>query len=156
VTRTRWIICAAISVAIGAGLWIWRLDRPTGEDILTPQARSALTTYARDAIENGALPYEMPDRGNLACAVRVFGTDPPSVTVAANATTVYAWIMCATVGTEVQTSFLLPVAIHHTDPPSAQEPIDGDGNEREATATRGTSTAFSRAACGDRPTTKAM
>jgi hypothetical protein len=116
---------------MGGGLSIWLINRSGKEDNLTPQVRTALNTYARGAIENGALPYEMPDKGSLACAVRVFGTDPPSVTAAASATTVYAWIMCATVGTEVQTSFLLPAAIHRTDPPTGQEPIDGAGNERD-------------------------
>jgi hypothetical protein len=50
---------------MGGGLSIWLINRSGKEDNLTPQVRTALNTYARDAIENGALLYEMPDKGSL-------------------------------------------------------------------------------------------
>lgn len=90
--------------------------------------RADLTTTARGALESGASSYLAPDDGMLACAVRVLGTDPPAVVEASRARSIFVWAQCATVGTAVRTESSLPVAVHLTDPPSAEVPGDGSLN----------------------------
>ncbi len=132
VTRSKrwwWAVGTGVVVLL-AGALLWTVDnhRDAREDDLLPSVRASLTTMARDAIEGGASSRLSVGEGSLACAVRVLGTDPPAVADAAQARSVYAWVRCATVGTETSAETSLPVAVHLTNPPSAEVPGDGSQN----------------------------
>ena len=93
------------------------------EDVLSVGVRDELRTRAVVAIENGAVKaYNWYDR---ACAVRVLGTDPPAVSRVIEARTVFVWAVCTSVGTGTESGSSGPVALHLTDPPTAETPEDG-------------------------------
>ena len=121
-------VASVVAAAAGAVLISQRpdfVDASGGqEDALPAAVRASLTAKVRDAIEGGASAHLASGRGG-GLAVRVLGTDPPSVTRVADARTVYAWAMCASVGTAVQTESSLPVAVRLTVPPTAEVPGDG-------------------------------
>lgn len=97
-----------------------------GEDDLPAAVRAELAVRARDAIEGGATwPYLDAQPGRLACDVRVFGADPPALTAADQARSVYVWADCVTLGTEVRSESLVPAAVHLTDPPTVEVPGPG-------------------------------
>lgn len=119
-----------------AGVLIWHLTRPAGDDAdpMPAAERAALSTTARNVIEDDATSPlashlstgdAAAGAGRLACAVRVLGTEPAAVRRAADARTVYVWAHCEAVGTPAGSASSLPVAVHLTDPPTADIPGDG-------------------------------
>jgi hypothetical protein len=120
-------VALALCAAVGGVVVLEATGHPVLPVAAGPSAsvREGLAVKARDGLEAGAARTLTPDRGGLACAVHVLGTEPADVTAVAQARTVYVWARCATVGTEVATESSLPVAVHLTEPPTAEVPRDG-------------------------------
>ncbi|GAA4608706.1 hypothetical protein GCM10023107_87970 [Actinoplanes octamycinicus] len=117
------VAAVAVGVAAGAGIYLVARDSG-GEDELPEAVRAELALVARDVIERGSTPGLGQAGEWRACGVRVIGADPPTLTSADQARTVYVWAMCGT-GGAVSSSSLIPVAVHLTDPPTSEGPGDG-------------------------------
>ncbi|WIM93251.1 hypothetical protein ACTOB_005224 [Actinoplanes oblitus] len=122
--RIGWLAAATAAVlAAGAGIYFFT-TLGSGEDDFPAAVRTDLAITARDTVERIAVPNLGPAGEQRACSVWVVGADPPTLTAAAQARAVYVWAMCA-YGGDVPSSSLLPVAVHLTDPPTAEAPGDG-------------------------------
>ena len=124
--RTTYVIAAVLLAGVVvAGVAVSVITRNTTEEQsrLTPDAEKAVTVKARGAIEAGASPYLGP---GLACGVRFLGADPLAATRADQVATAYVWVVCGTISGPTESS--VPVAVHFTDPPTAEVPGDGSLN----------------------------
>jgi hypothetical protein len=121
---TAGVVAVVVVIAAGVGVYLVRGDAGR-EDDLPEAVRAALTVRARDVIESGVASGLSGGDGRLACAVHVLGADPPALTAADQARSVYVWALCETVGTEVASGSSLPVAVRLTDPPTGETPGDG-------------------------------
>jgi hypothetical protein len=122
------VAAGGVLVLAVVGVWVWLGTDDDPGPVLPAALRASLAVEARDTIETGVVPTVASDSGRLACAVKLLGTEPAAVTEVAQVRTIYVWASCATLGTEVRTESSLPVALHLTDPPTAEVPGDGEIN----------------------------
>ena len=122
------LLAVVLAVCGVVGVIVVRAVRASSSPTLAPAVRTGLAEGARDALEAGAVKSLTPERGVLACAVRVLGAEPAEVTRVGDARTVFVWARCAVVRSDVGTEFSVPVAVHLTVPPTGEVPDNGSEN----------------------------